>query len=331
MSATLRVLGEEDGHRARAVRAFLDRFESAPETQRTMKSALTSIVALFPERKSGIETFPWELASDPLFYDETQQRIVAAHAPATASKLMSALRQLLKVMSRHGLVDPDLLWSTLEGATRVPASEGEPTRGLNTEELRSMLAACRRDPNRAIGARDAAVLVVLASTGARRTEVATAERRRLDLDELTVGLRVKGGSWRTAALHPASAEYLHLWLSHGVTGRSVFCPVQKNGLVLADRGLGDKAIWKIVVKRRDEVALDPRITPHSFRRWFVSSLLENGVDLLTVTRAVGHKHPGTTQKYDRREEAALRQVVLGLDLPTVDEIDEVVPDGSRGS
>jgi len=322
MSSTLRALDAGDDRRATAVKAFLDRFEGSPETQRTMWSALRSIVRLFPERQADIGTFPWELAADPQFYDEVQHRIVTTYARATASKLMSALRQLLRVMSRYGLVDADLLWTTLETSSAVPQAGTVPTRGLRTEELRSMLSACRRDPNTVVGARDAAVLAVMAATGARRTEIASIERQRLDLDELVVELRVKGGGWRTAALHPAAAEYLRIWMSYGVNGNRVFCPVQKDRLVLSDQPIGDHAIWKIVGKRRDLAGLDQRITPHSFRRWFVSSLLENGVDLLTVTRAVGHKRPSTTQLYDRREEAALREVVLGLELPTAEEVDE---------
>lgn len=184
-----------------------------------------------------------------------------------------------------------------------------------------MLATCRRDPSAAMGCRDAAMLAVMAATGARRSEIAAIERHKLELADHFVAFPVKGGGWRRAALHPAAIEYLELWLSYGVTGTRLFCQVQKNGLVLADEPISDKAVWKRVTKRRDQAGLDPAITPHSFRRWFVTSLLEAGVDLLTVTRAVGHKHPSTTQRYDRREEQALRKVVLGLDLPSVDEVD----------
>lgn len=322
MSTLLRALDDNDDRRARAVAAYLNRFAASPATRRTMWSALRSIVGLFPERDADVATFPWELAADPVFYDEVQHRIVTTYAPATASKLMSALRQLLRVMSRYDLIDADLLWTTMETASPVPRIEAAPTRGLRTDELRSMLSACRRDPNPVIGARDAAVLAVMAATGARRTEIANIERERLDLNELVVDLEVKGGGWRTAALHPAAAEYLRIWMSYGANGNRIFCPVQKNRHVRSDQTIGGKAIWKIVSRRRDLAALDPRITPHSFRRWFVSSLLENGVDLLTVTRAVGHKSPSTTQRYDRREEAALRKVVLGLELPTVEEVDD---------
>ena len=319
MSAVWRAVGDDDEKRERAVGTFLGYYEKSPSTQRTMKSALVSIVSLFPERPSDIATFPWELAADPTFYDETQYRAVSGYSSATASKLMSALRQLLRVLCRHGLVDADLLWSTLESARPVRGATNPPTRGLTTEELRLMLGACCHEPNEPLGARDAAVLALLASTGARRSEVAKVERSHLDLDEWTVQLRVKGQEWRTAVVHPAAQEYLQAWFQYSPTGKYIFCPVQKDALVVDGKGICDRTVARVVNKRRDQAGLDQRITTHSIRRWFVSSLLDSGADLLTVSRSVGHKNPATTQLYDKRDERELRRVVRALDLPTIEE------------
>jgi integrase/recombinase XerD len=219
------------------------------------------------------------------------------------------------------MVDADLLWSTIEGADSVRSQGRPPTRGISTEELRRMLAACRQDTNTVGGARDGAALATLATTGARRAEVAGIELPRLDLDARSVDLHVKGGHWRTAALHPAAIDYLALWLSHHPGGPHLFCPVQKNGVALPHLPIGDKAVWKLVAKRRDQAGLDPRITPHSFRRWFVTTLLDAGVDILTVSRAAGHASPATTQIYDRRGEESLRRAIRLLDLPTVDDLE----------
>jgi integrase/recombinase XerD len=98
--------------------------------------------------------------------------------------------------------------------------------------------------------------------------------------------------------------------------------VQKYRLVLSDRAISDAAVWRIVAKRRDLAGLDAESIPHSFRGWFVTSLLENGEDLLTVARALGHWSPVTTQRCDGRGGAILREVVSGLDLPTIKDVDE---------
>jgi len=42
------------------------------------------------------------------------------------------------------------------------------------------------------------------------------------------------------------------------------------------------------------------VTPHDFRRTFASTMLDAGVDLVTVQGLMGHADPATTAGYDRR-------------------------------
>jgi site-specific recombinase XerD len=87
----------------------------------------------------------------------------------------------------------------------------------------------------------------------------------------------------------------------------LFCPVRMTGEVPITRLRGE-SLW-YVLKRRQRQAGLKGITPHSFRRRYVSTLLENGVDLLTVQDLVGHANAVTTARYDRRPEATKRSAV----------------------
>lgn len=53
-------------------------------------------------------------------------------------------------------------------------------------------------------------------------------------------------------------------------------------------------------------------TPHSLRRLFATSLIENGVEITVVSKLMGHNDINTTMKYIRRNENVLRSAVETL-------------------
>jgi len=65
-----------------------------------------------------------------------------------------------------------------------------------------------------------------------------------------------------------------------------------------------------------ESGVHSEVTPPSFRRWFVSSLLENGTDVFTTARLVAHRSPITTQRYEKRCDEVLRATIQQLHIPS---------------
>ncbi|PSW95550.1 tyrosine-type recombinase/integrase [Photobacterium angustum] len=56
--------------------------------------------------------------------------------------------------------------------------------------------------------------------------------------------------------------------------------------------------------------LGKSISPHDFRHTVATNLLAQGVDLLSVSKMLGHASPTTTQRYDQRDRAHLRKATL---------------------
>ena len=54
---------------------------------------------------------------------------------------------------------------------------------------------------------------------------------------------------------------------------------------------------------------------HDFRRTLAGNLLDEGADLATVQRILGHSSPVTTSAYDRRPEETRRKALRSLHLP----------------
>ncbi|GAA5159773.1 hypothetical protein GCM10023321_41390 [Pseudonocardia eucalypti] len=91
-----------------------------------------------------------------------------------------------------------------------------------------------------------------------------------------------------------SAETVEQWIRHGL-------PLLGGGLDLfpTERGtlVSEAALGARFRRYRDELELAAGLDMHSFRRSYVTHLLEDGVDPMFVQHQVGHEHASTTALY----------------------------------
>ena len=85
------------------------------------------------------------------------------------------------------------------------------------------------------------------------------------------------------------------------------------GQVRVSRMRGE-SLWHILRRRQRQAGIES-ITPHSYRRAYVTDLLDAGVDVLTVQRLAGHADAVTTARYDRRRDEVQRSASARLFLP----------------
>jgi integrase len=124
----------------------------------------------------------------------------------------------------------------------------------------------------------------------------------------------KGRKQRTVYLSPSVNRLLAAWVK--VLGRGdgpLFCPISRAGHVLPRRLRGE-SVGYLLRKRREEAKI-PHFTAHDLRRTFISTLLDAGVDVLTVQELAGHADARTTGTYDRRGEKRKREAAGKVKLP----------------
>ena len=89
--------------------------------------------------------------------------------------------------------------------------------------------------------------------------------------------------------------------------------MRKGGLIL-EHGIGPKAMEERLLKRAAAAGVAD-LGWHDFRRTLAGKLLDEGADLATVQRILGHSSPVTTSAYDRRPEETRRKALRSLHLP----------------
>ena len=131
--------------------------------------------------------------------------------------------------------------------------------------------------------------------------------------ELTVK-HGKGNKARIAHLTNGAVRAMGDWLAiRGGDPGPLLLPINKGGH-LQPRRMTNQAVYNALAKRA-ELAGVSDITPHDLRRTFISDLLDAGEDLSIVAGMAGHESVITTQRYDRRPEAARAKAATKLHLP----------------
>jgi len=237
------------------------------------------------------------------------------YAPATANKLLVALRRVLLEARRLGQISADD-YATAIDLKSIPGQRLPKGRALDSAEVRALLQECANDST-AAGARDSAIIGLLRGTGLRRAELAALDLTDYELEGGAVTIRSgKGNKDRMVYAPSGSRALLADWLSvRGNAAGPLFYRVSRGGGLLLTR-LAPQAV-AIILQRRAEAAGVQPCTPHDLRRTYISELLDAGADIATVRSLAGHESVDTTARYDRRGEATKRRAVELVHVPYI--------------
>jgi len=249
----------------------------------------------------------------PAVLDSVRARLVEKYAPATANRILAAVRGVLRQCWRHGLIDAD----TRDRLRDLPVVRGTRLatgRDIPHAEQVALLRACADDRSPA-GARDAAVVALLLGCGMRRAEVCDLMLADLDLSDMSLRVVGKGGRERRIWLTNGSAVAMNDWLRvRGTDPGHLFAAVHRHGRIRHGRGITPHAVYLMLATRSASAGI-PTVKPHDARRTFVGTALERGIDLSTVATLVGHASPTTTMRYDRRPDQRRREAMSTMTIP----------------
>ncbi len=258
----------------------------------------------------------WPQSAPPFDWDQPDRYVArgflvtfqkAGCAPATTRRKLSALRAFYRFLLREervahtpfaGLRGPRLRRALPAVLTReqVVALLTAPLAALAAH---GQAAAVDPDPTACYAAwRDAAILELLYSTGARISEATGLTRERTDLASGVVRVRGKGRKERLCALGRPAVQTLTRCLELA----AALWPDTVRGsspLFLNLRGgpLTPRSVERQMKRWLAAAGLPPTLSPHKLRHSFATHLLDAGADLRSVQELLGHASLSTTQIY----------------------------------
>lgn len=262
-----------------------------------MKGVLDRMARFFGY--SGIDDCPWEKidTSSILLLKATLES--QEKTPNTINTYLCALRGVIKAAWQLGLIsDHDkMVFESIKGAKGQRVVRG---RALSPIESAQLIEHCLKDQSHK-GTRDAAIISFGIGLGMRRSEIAEATLKGLDLKNKSLRVIGKGNKERELVGSDLVWTRLASWLElRGDGGCSkIFVKMDKHGNILTDKPMTAPSIFKMLAVRAHEIGME-NFTPHDLRRTFATRMLDIGADIAIVKEAMGHSSIQTTQRYDRR-------------------------------
>lgn len=186
-----------------------------------------------------------------------------------------------------------------------PKKEKKLPRYFEYNELEELFAV--PDIKTSLGQRDLLILEMLYATGVRVGELVGIKRKDLNQEERTILILGKGNKERIVHYGEYAEEILKIYLKDGYQqlnqNHSDYLFINNKKGKLTERGIRD--ILDRLIKK---TTLTKNISPHMLRHTFATHLLNEGCDIISVQKLLGHESINATQIYTHVTTDHLREV-----------------------
>jgi len=182
------------------------------------------------------------------------------------------------------------------GRLKAPKRPQKVPNYLAGEEVRAILKSCS-------DIRERLIVELLVYTGIRVSELCSLRINDIDLNGRTIRIRSgKGDKDRIVVFSEEMLSDLRSYISmiRSRMKSEFLFPTSKS------KKISPVTVEKIIRRIVARAGIQKKITPHTFRHTFATSLLRNGADLRTIQILLGHSSISTTQIYTHLDENALK-------------------------
>ena len=218
---------------------------------------------------------------------------------SSIDRKLSGLRGFYKFLANEGYVSKNV-FSLING----PKKEKKLPRYFEYNELEELFNVCDDTP---MGQRDLLILEMLYGTGVRVGELVNIKVKDIDLSTKSILILGKGNKERIVTYGEYCSDALITYLNDGYHRLNIkneeYLFLNKNGGVITERGV--RYVLEQIIKK---TSLNKNISPHMLRHSFATHLLNEGCDLITVQKLLGHESIKATQIYTHVTTDRLKEV-----------------------
>lgn len=210
-------------------------------------------------------------------------------------KASSIARRLSTIKNFYVFLERENIADSLMNDVIMPKKEHHIPIYLTSDEVEALLKA--PDLGEDNGIRDKAMLEMMYGCGLRVSELVNLELKNVNFQEKIVRIFGKGAKERIVPINDLALESLNIYLSRV---RPKYLSNKSNSYIFIN-SKGENVTRQYFFMKIREYAkksgIEKEISPHSLRHSFATHMLENGANIRTVQRMLGHTNAETTQIY----------------------------------
>ena len=240
-------------------------------------------------KKNKIEKNPNELTSK--ITKEFIYNISKKVKPPTQARIISGIRRFFDYLILENLIEKNPM-DNIESpklGTNLPNT-------LTIKEIDKIISTIKLGSK--TGLRNVAIIELLYSCGLRVSELINLKISDLFFKESLIKVTGKGNKERFVPISKQSQIYINNYLQD-VRSYQKIKKGFEDTLFLNERGtiLSRVMIFLILKKLKNASNIKKKIGPHTLRHSFATHLIENGADLITIQKMMGHESITTTERY----------------------------------
>ncbi len=157
------------------------------------------------------------------------------------------------------------------------------------------------------GIRDKAMLELMYATGIRVSELVDLNLSDVNLSAGNIRCFSKNRE-RFIPMYPYALSILREYIEHVRPKMIASADVEALFVNMLGERLSRQGFWKLIKYYQNKARIKKEITPHMLRHSFATHLLENGADLRSVQKMLGHSDISSTLFYTQLVPNSIREV-----------------------
>jgi integrase/recombinase XerC len=207
------------------------------------------------------------------------------YSHSTISLYLMCIRSFIKFMHEYEIIENDF-----SGNIKTPKKPKtvEEKKYMSMDEQLKLIKHLNQLNNNKTNQTHRLVLILILTTGARKSEIAKLKPADIDFENDIILLNGKGEKQRYASLYQPIKEDLKKYIEKYSTENLIF--------TYGGKQMSHTTINGMLEKHLELAGLDTDYSPHDLRHACASAMFNNGASLEEVKMALGHESISTTEK-----------------------------------